>query len=195
MAKNRIASKTCTECSQAFAPRSNNVTYCDPCLTKTCLQCGEQYRVHPRSLSTNRFCSRPCAARHQMRGNKHAVGNQSPSQFPKGHAPWNKDLKGIHLSPESEFTAGMAPLNKLPIGTVRTRTRHKRGGQQRRWVKVAEPNRWRLCAHVVWEKANGDIPPGHIIHHRDHDSLNDRIENLECLSRADHLREHNPRDW
>jgi hypothetical protein len=26
--------------------------------------------------------------------------------FPNGHKPWNKDLKGIHLSPKSEFKKG-----------------------------------------------------------------------------------------
>ncbi len=36
--------------------------------------------------------------------------------FRKRQKPWNKDLKGIHLSPESEFKKGMIPWNKGLIG-------------------------------------------------------------------------------
>lgn len=34
------------------------------------------------------------------------------TRFKQGHRPWNKDLKGIHLSPHSEFKKGTAPRNK-----------------------------------------------------------------------------------
>lgn len=30
----------------------------------------------------------------------------TPSSFKKGNIPWNKNKKGIHLSPKSEFKAG-----------------------------------------------------------------------------------------
>jgi len=78
----------------------------------------------------------------------------------------------------------------MPIGTVRIRTRHQRGGERRAWVKVAEPNVWRLRAQVVWEKANGPIPSGYGIHHRDRNKLNDALGNLELVSKAEHLEEH-----
>lgn len=32
--------------------------------------------------------------------------------YEKGHKTWNKDLKGIHLSPTSEFKKGLVPWNK-----------------------------------------------------------------------------------
>ena len=32
-------------------------------------------------------------------------------RFEKGHIPWNKNLKGIHLSPNSEFKKGMKSWN------------------------------------------------------------------------------------
>lgn len=32
--------------------------------------------------------------------------------FKKQHKPWNKNVKGIHLSPESEFKKGQEPWNK-----------------------------------------------------------------------------------
>lgn len=42
----------------------------------------------------------------------------------------------------------------------------------------------------VWSDANGEIPAGHDIHHRDRDHDNNRIENLECISRKEHARMH-----
>ena len=45
--------------------------------------------------------------------------------------------------------------------------------------------------HVdLWVKHNGPIPDGHHIHHRDHDSLNNDLKNLVCLSAAQHAAEH-----
>ena len=40
--------------------------------------------------------------------------------FKKGHIPWNKDLKGIHLSPKSEFKKGM----RLPHESYRRGKNH-----------------------------------------------------------------------
>lgn len=42
----------------------------------------------------------------------------------------------------------------------------------------------------VWEVHRGPIPKGHHIHHVDGDGANNAIENLECLSAADHERLH-----
>ena len=43
---------------------------------------------------------------------------------------------------------------------------------------------------LEWQKHNGGIPDGYVIHHKDENKLNWNIENLELLSRADHIREH-----
>jgi hypothetical protein len=82
------------------------------------------------------------------------------------------------------------PHNLLPVGTVRIRTRHKRDGERRAWVKVAEPNVWKLRAQVVWEAVNGPLPRGQVVHHRDEDKLNDVIDNLVALTKGAHLNEH-----
>ncbi len=36
------------------------------------------------------------------------------TQFKKGMTSWNKGMKGIHLSPGTEFKPGQTPHNKLP---------------------------------------------------------------------------------
>ena len=44
--------------------------------------------------------------------------------------------------------------------------------------------------HVyVWEQHNGrDVPPGHDIHHRDGDKLNNDIGNLQLVTKLEHKR-------
>lgn len=44
----------------------------------------------------------------------------------------------------------------------------------------------------IWKMANGDIPPGHHVHHSDGNPLNNDLSNLECLSGLDHHHQHNP---
>lgn len=77
-----------------------------------------------------------------------------------------------------------------PIGTVTIRTRHKRGGVKRAWVKIAQPNVWKLRAQDVWEAFHGPLPAGMGVHHKDEDTLNDAIGNLEAVTKAAHLAEH-----
>ncbi len=40
----------------------------------------------------------------------------------------------------------------------------------------------------LWEKKNGAIPDGCVIHHKDRDTLNDSIENLELLKISEHAK-------
>lgn len=42
----------------------------------------------------------------------------------------------------------------------------------------------------VWMDHYGEIPPGHHIHHKDGDTENNSIENLECVSPKDHAKKH-----
>lgn len=41
-----------------------------------------------------------------------------------------------------------------------------------------------------WRDKHGDIPDGHIIHHCDDDPLNNDIDNLEAITRAEHAERH-----
>lgn len=47
-----------------------------------------------------------------------------------------------------------------------------------------------LLHRDIWEAANGPIPPGHEIHHRDHDRGNNDPANLTAVTRAHHLQAH-----
>lgn len=42
----------------------------------------------------------------------------------------------------------------------------------------------------MWEQANGPIPAGHDVHHRDGDKTNNVLDNLELLTKSEHGRRH-----
>jgi hypothetical protein len=48
----------------------------------------------------------------------------------------------------------------------------------------------RRLHQAIWEFHNGPIPEGHHVHHKDGNTLNNDISNLECLSNLEHRRSH-----
>ena len=110
--------------------------------------------------------------------------------FASGHKPWNRNLKGIHLSPATEFKPGRPSKTKCKIGAVKIRVCKRQ--TRRAFIKIAQPGVWLERAKVVWESKNGPIPAGLCVHHIDRDTLNDDISNLALVTRAQHLSEHRP---
>jgi predicted XRE-type DNA-binding protein len=56
--------------------------------------------------------------------------------------------------------------------------------------KYADLNGYAYEHVIVWASNGFDLPDGMIIHHRNGDKGDNRIENLECMSRTDHNAEH-----
>lgn len=49
-----------------------------------------------------------------------------------------------------------------------------------------------LMHRYVWEKEKGKIPLGWDIHHINENKADNRVENLECLPKAEHTRKYSP---
>jgi len=48
----------------------------------------------------------------------------------------------------------------------------------------------------LWKKTNNKpVPQGHVIHHKDGNSLNNNIQNLECISSKEHKALHAKERW
>ena len=125
-----------------------------------------------------------------LKGNTYAVGNKpNKTAFKSGTAPWNKNVKGIHLSPETEFKKGQRPINWLPVGTI-TKRKNERETHTRQFIKIDEPNKWEEYAKYVWNNQYGSLIKGDVIYHINGDTLDDRIENLIALPRKDHPKFH-----
>ena len=105
-------------------------------------------------------------------------------RFIKGHKPWNKNKKRIHLSLKSEWKKGMKGRNWIPVGTITQRK--AKSGITRNFIKIKEPNISMPLAKYVWIKKYGKILKGDIIHHRDGNKINDKEKNLIALPRTDH---------
>lgn len=58
------------------------------------------------------------------------------------------------------------------------------------YFKRSSPQGPRYLHRDIWEAANGPIPDGWHVHHRDGDPSNNAVENLECVSPKDHASRH-----
>lgn len=104
----------------------------------------------------------------------------NPGNFKKGHVPYNKGVKGLHLSPKTEFKVGQTAGNK---------SKSWKGGVQTNkhdcvYVWVA-PNVRKRRPVAVWEANRGKIPNGYVVYHLDGNKDNDNINNLAIISRGE----------
>lgn len=66
--------------------------------------------------------------------------------------------------------------------------RDKKTGYYLSSIKIGDK---RMRLHVyVWEKANGKLPKGYSVHHKDKNKRNNEIENLELLTKKEHAELH-----
>lgn len=144
--------------------------------------CGHCGVVFGADDERRKYCSVGCYS--IVRKSRHG----GAAAFRKGMVPWNKGVKGIHCSPGTEFSPGHRPHNHTPVGAETIRV--DKSGKPRVWVKVGHGQQMRPRAQVVWESNYGAIPVGHVVHHKNRDTVDDGLDNLELITRAAHLSEH-----
>jgi len=123
-------------------------------------------------------------------------------RFKKGHKTWNKGQKGISYpgSKATQFKKGSIRGNAArkyrPVGSITVRN-YKRGNQYR-YIKIKDdgPPQKRCIplATYRWQQANGPVPEGMFVVHRDGDTLNDDPSNLIAVDRSGHPRLQQSRD-
>lgn len=115
--------------------------------------------------------------------------------FRKGHGSWNKGTKGVAGVQEAcratQFKAGQAPLNTLPIGS----TKFDKSGVLLQKVSNASGNnskRWRAVHELVWVRAHGPVPGKHIVVFKPGMRTNVleeiTIDRVECISLAENMK-------
>lgn len=166
-------------------------------LTKTgkfvkCLICSKEFYVQRYRIIKGKplYCSNKC----------YGIG-----RIKMNLKPWNKNLKGIHLSPKTEFKIGIIPWNKGTNGLMAIPWNKGKenvmpsGKNHHQWKGginiynnrcfILNPNhpyghkgyvrRSRLIAEKILERW---LEPEEIIHHINRNSLDDRPENLYLFS-------------
>jgi len=121
-------------------------------------------------------------------------------QFKKGHVPKNKGKKQTeYMNPEqiertkaTRFKKGNKPPTHLPVGTITLRQRYNRFTATRervkyQWIKVAEPNKWKMLHVYVWEQAFGPVEKGLMVALKDKNPMNCTLENLECITMKENV--------
>lgn len=117
------------------------------------------------------------------------------SQFQKGLTPWNKGTKGVVGVQEAcratQFKKGSKPHNTHAVGSYRI---NREGHLQQKIGEAKGSNsmRWRGVAEILWCKANGPVPAGHMVAFKPGMFTNKleliTLDRVECISRADNLR-------
>ena len=105
--------------------------------------------------------------------------------FKKGHIPHNigKPAQGGH---NTRFKDGQCVGSKHPswLGGIQV--------MKNDCVILWQGNNKRARRpKLIWEKHFGKLPKGYIIYHKDKNKYNDKIDNLEAITRAELLRRNN----
>ena len=107
---------------------------------------------------------------------------KNKGRFTKGVIAWNKGLKGLRLSPETEFKTGELVGETHPSW---------KGGVQMPKNDCAYlwdgANKRKRRPRAIWEQYNGTLPEGFVVIHLDGNKYNDDISNLKAISRKELL--------
>jgi hypothetical protein len=113
------------------------------------------------------------------------------TQFKPGHIPANKGLRRPGWGPgrmkETQFKKGNRPQTWRPVDS----THITRDGYMERKTRddLHGHKNWTLEHRRIWQNAHGAIPAGHIVVFRDGNKAHLTLDNLECISRRELLRQ------
>lgn len=132
-----------------------------------------QFSTHKTPGAIKRFC------------NKRQWYANSSGKFVKGYKPWNTGTKGLMKANKTSFKQGDYNRKNEPklIGYER-----KHGLSGYTFIKIANPNKWKLKQVYLWELKNGLLPKGFIVRFKDGDNTNFALENMEAIDRKLHLK-------
>ena len=143
-------------------------------LTTSCPTCGNPKNPNARQC-------RPCAnqsTRQTLTGRKHSAERRANISAGK-RRQIASDGKVFDLA---GYMAGRPHPFAFQLGTERV----VKDGR----VEVKTVNGWRYRSRLIWAEHHGPIPHGRVIHHINEDPMDDRLENLAMLTRAEHARVH-----
>jgi len=90
-------------------------------------------------------------------------------------------VHGAEKGTAGRFQKGQITANHENVGTVKIRNHVS--GVRYHWIKVAEPNVWKMLHKYLWEKENGAVPESHVLYFVDGNTMNCTLDNIVMLPR------------
>lgn len=105
------------------------------------------------------------------------------TRFKKGETSWNKGKKmkaeTYEKCKKTMFQKGNKTYNTRTVGTERIDV------DGYTYIKIAEPNKWKLKHRVIWEEKYGTIPKGYNLIFLDGNKQNLDLDNLILVSNSE----------
>lgn len=131
-------------------------------LIEQCAICGKEFKIFPCRKNVIKCCSYDCR-------NKLIVKTRRESYEKSKTNSYHKDV--CILPKEMLYNGYKVYMNgKYPA--------------------ICINNKNYYLHRYVWEQANGQIPKQMVVHHKDFNRGNWNLENLELLTRAEHMKLH-----
>lgn len=103
------------------------------------------------------------------------------TQFKKGQTSWNKGKCFPGQINRGCFKKGNIPGNHRMVGSERI------DADGYTYIKIAEPNKWKLKHIFIWEQEHGPVPKGCSVLFLDQNKQNLSLDNLRLVSKAEVL--------
>lgn len=189
----KLTTSACANCDVSFSHRADHPNkFC----SRSCAGMSRRHKVNCRicgirvKQSRNVYCSNKCAALARTdRTTKTMMCDACGAVFsrPQCHVSktnfCSRECHGMH---QSEHRAGKNHPRSRPIGFIMVRTDSSK--RKRAWIKLAHPHAWEQHSRYIWRTHWArEIPRGHVIHHTNGDTTDDRPENLQCVPRSRHM--------
>ncbi len=152
-------------------------------ITFICPKCGQERTAQRKRCYPCTNASQTPESREKIRqtltGVKHTSERRKNNsdarkkQIADGQEPFN--LAGYMQDKPHPFA--------LPTGTERI-------VKDGRMTVKCEDGKWRYRSRLMWEAAYGPITSKQIVHHVNEDPMDDRLENFQLVTRAEHMKIH-----
>lgn len=173
---------TCTECGQERTGKRRRCYVCHPAGRPKGSTWSKEERASRKETHTHHSPSQQVRERisQKLKGVKHS--DERKANIAAGIQRARN--QGRYRRDPGSHTRGKPSRRALPVGARRV---VKDGRVQ---VKCAD-GKWRYRSRIVWQEAYGPLTSADIVHHVNHNPMDDRLENLQRVTRAEHARIHN----
>ena len=189
----------CKTCSKEFRVVPSQIKlgkkYCSKnCMDKPrstirkCLNCRKKYKIWVSRLKNGwgKYCSAKCCfTSNEFREKLRRANKKFPHKFKKGHQPWNKGIEWKEMSRKNHPNwRGGRHITKDQYIKILSKKHPK-----------ADTYGYILRTHLVVEKAiKRYLNFGEVVHHINHNRVDDRLENLYLFSNQKQHREFHVRE-